>query len=170
CFWRTEIPAAGRYFKHLNRDYQEWAVAMGFLERIEPITLEMYSEALQKFRLAAQGHGSAQPPPQHRARVETYFDPLPFWYPPFEEDAADIDEYPLHAITQRPMAMYHSWGSQNAWLRQIHGENRLYMHHATAGKLGLGDDDWIHVTSRHGRITVQIRLMDGVNPDTVWTW
>ena len=23
--------------------------------------------------------------------------------------------------------MYHSWGSQNAWLRQIHGENRLHM-------------------------------------------
>ena len=27
--------------------------------------------------------------------------------------------FPLHALTQRPMAMYHSWGSQNAWLRQI---------------------------------------------------
>ena len=25
------------------------------------------------------------------------------------------------------MAMYHSWGSMNAWLRQIHGGNRLYM-------------------------------------------
>jgi hypothetical protein len=23
--------------------------------------------------------------------------------------------------------MYHSWGSQNAWLRQIHGENALYV-------------------------------------------
>ena len=22
----------------------------------------------------------------------------------------------------------------------------------------------------HGRITVQVRLMDGVNADTVWTW
>lgn len=44
------------------------------------------------------------------------------------------------------------------------------MHHATAAKLGLADDDWVHVTSRHSRITVQIRLMEGVNPDTVWTW
>ena len=29
------------------------------------------------------------------------------------------DDYPLHAITQRPMMMYHSWDAQNAWLRQI---------------------------------------------------
>src|SRR6202045_1558028 len=29
CFWRAEIPLAGRYFKHINRDYQQWAVAMG---------------------------------------------------------------------------------------------------------------------------------------------
>jgi hypothetical protein len=25
------------------------------------------------------------------------------------------------------MAMYHSWGTQNAWLRQIHGDNPLYL-------------------------------------------
>ena len=32
------------------------------------------------------------------------------------------------------------------------------------------DDDWVWVSSRHGRITAQVRLMDGVNPDTCWTW
>jgi anaerobic selenocysteine-containing dehydrogenase len=52
---------------------------------------------------------------------------LPCWYPPFYEDGLAADAYPLHAITQRPAAMYHSWGSQNAWLRQIHGENALYV-------------------------------------------
>ena len=26
------------------------------------------------------------------------------------------------------------------------------------------------VTSHHGRIKAQAKLMDGVNPDTVWTW
>ena len=35
--------------------------------------------------------------------------------------------YPLAAVTQRPMAMYHSWDSQNAWLRQIHAQNYLFM-------------------------------------------
>ena len=78
--------------------------------------------------------------------------------------------FPLHAVTQRPAAMYHSWGSQNAWLRQIHGENRLYMNRGTSEALGIADDDWVHVTSHHGRIAVQARLMEGVEPHTVWTW
>ena len=39
-----------------------------------------------------------------------------------------------------------------------------------AERLGLEDDDWAWVTSRHGRIEAQVRLMDGVNPDTCWTW
>jgi anaerobic selenocysteine-containing dehydrogenase len=68
------------------------------------------------------------------------------------------------------MAMYHSWGSQNAWLRQIHGQNRLYMSRTRATKLGIGDDDWVRVTSNHGAIKAQVQLMEGVNEDTVWTW
>ena len=44
---------------------------------------------------------------------------------------ADPGEFPLHAITQRPMQMYHSWHSQNAWLRQILGQNRLFINRIT---------------------------------------
>jgi anaerobic selenocysteine-containing dehydrogenase len=89
---------------------------------------------------------------------------------PLEEAALDRDAFPLHAVTQRPMPMYHSWGSQNAWLRQIYNQNRLYVHRRTAQALGLGDDDWVQVVSAHHRVKCQIRLVDGVNPDTVWTW
>jgi anaerobic selenocysteine-containing dehydrogenase len=110
------------------------------------------------------------PPAKDRARIETYFDPLPFWYPPFEEARIDPDSFPLRAITQRPMQMYHSWHSQNAWLRQILGQNRLFMNRVTARGLGLADDDWVWVSSHAGRIEAQLKLMDGVNPDTVWTW
>ncbi|MGD0189266.1 MAG: molybdopterin oxidoreductase family protein [Rhizomicrobium sp.] len=170
CFWRAEIPHAGRYFKHINRDYQEWAIGMGFLDRAQSMPLHLYSDPLQTFRLAARGHGTVKPPLEHASRIETYFDPLPLWYSPFEEETDQVGDFPLHAITQRPMAMYHSWGSQNAWLRQIHGENRLYIHQTTAERLGIADDDWVDVTSRHAKITVQVKLMDGVNPDTVWTW
>jgi anaerobic selenocysteine-containing dehydrogenase len=66
--------------------------------------------------------------------------------------------------------MYHSWGSQNAWLRQITSQNRLFVHRATAHGLGLADDDWVWIESAHGRVKGQIRLVDGVNADTVWTW
>ena len=41
---------------------------------------------------------------------------------------------------------------------------------ATAHALGLEDDDWVYVSSHSGRIEAQIKLMDGVNPNTVWTW
>jgi len=37
-------------------------------------------------------------------------------------------------------------------------------------KMGLENDDWVWVSSHHGRIRVQLGLMDGVNENTVWTW
>jgi anaerobic selenocysteine-containing dehydrogenase len=170
CFWQGEIAPEARYFKHANRAYLDYAQRIGFLARAEPITLQLYSEVLQKFRLAAAGHGAVQPPERDRARIRTYFDPLPFWYEPFDAATGDGQDFPLHAITQRPMAMYHSWGGMNAWLRQIHGSNRLYLNRARAEALGLEDDAWVWIASRHGRVKAQIRLMEGVNPETCWTW
>ncbi|WP_460821673.1 molybdopterin oxidoreductase family protein [Lysobacter olei] len=168
-FWRSDIPEQARYFKMANRGYLEWAQRMGFLGHAAPIPLQLYSETLQKFRLAAQGHGPHQPPDVHRERVATYFDPLPIWYEPFEGVQATGD-FPLSAVTQRPMFMYHAWGSQNAWLRQIATRNMLYLHPDTGARHGIADDDWITVTSHHGTITVQARLAANVQPDTVWTW
>ncbi len=168
-FWRAEIPARGRYFKMANRDYLDWAKSMGFVGSTAPIVLQLYSETLQKFRLAAQGHGTIQPPPRHRERVARHFDPLPIWYPPFG-DERDESDYPLHALTQRPMFMYHAWGSQNAWLRQIAARNVLYLHPDTADRHDLADGDLAVVESRHGRIVVPVQRAANVQPDTVWTW
>jgi len=66
--------------------------------------------------------------------------------------------------------MYHAWHSHNAWLRQILTHNRLYVNRARAAALGLNEDDWVWVISHHSRLKCQIRLMEGVNADTVWTW
>jgi anaerobic selenocysteine-containing dehydrogenase len=103
-------------------------------------------------------------------RDATYFDPLPIWYAPFEEDMVQTDEFPLHAVTQRPAAMYHSWGSQNAWLRQIHGYAPLFVPRVLAEKHGLADGDWARLTSHNGSIVAPVKVMEGVNPNTVWTW
>jgi anaerobic selenocysteine-containing dehydrogenase len=111
-----------------------------------------------------------QPPEAERERVRTYFDPLPIWYEPFEGAQVAVDAFPLSAVTQRPPFMYHAWGSQNAWLRQISARNWLYLHPDTATAHGLADGDWVHVDSHHGRITVQCRRAANVQPDTVWTW
>jgi len=143
---------------------------MGLIDDDSQVILQLYCETLQRFRLAAEGHGERQPPQRLRARIARFFDPLPIWYVPLEEAMTDRVRYPLHAITQRPMAMYHSWGSHNAWLRQILSENRLYVHRDLAAGLGVADEDWVWVRSRNGSVKCQVRTMTGVNRDTVWTW
>ncbi|MEK9754749.1 MAG: molybdopterin oxidoreductase family protein, partial [Rhodospirillaceae bacterium] len=169
-FWEYELPEDHRYYRYANKGYLEWAEQMAFVTNSDQIVMKIYSEALQKFRLAATGHGKVQPPDAERARIKAYSSPLPIWYTPFEEDMVDTAKYPLHALTQRPMHMYHSWGSPHAWVRQLTGENRLYMSHELGAELGIANDDWVWVTSHNGRIKVQAALMDGVNKDTVWTW
>ncbi|MEP7275146.1 MAG: molybdopterin oxidoreductase family protein [Betaproteobacteria bacterium] len=172
-FFTFHWPESMRYYKYANKDYLEFAEKHAlFGTPPVALTMQIYSEPLQKFRLAAQGHYDGPQPPTaaDRARIATYFDPLPIWYPPLESQRIAADDFPLHAITQRPMAMYHSWDSQNAWLRQILSANHLYMNRATAARQGLADDDWVWVESHHGRIRCRLRTMEGVEANTVWTW
>jgi anaerobic selenocysteine-containing dehydrogenase len=170
AFWHKKIPEEGRYYKMANMAYQEFAVEMGICETPQPYAFQIYSETLQKFRLAAEGHGDIQPPEHLRPRIKTCFTPLPTWYPPFEGEVVSDDEYPIHALTQRPMAMYHSWGSQNPWLRQIHGHNPMFIPQGLAEEHDLSDGDWIWVTSHHGKIRVPVAIMAGLNEKTIWTW
>ena len=170
-FWMEEIPEDAKFYKHANKAYQDWAVEMGFFDSPQPVTFQLWLEPLAKFQLAAKGHGDIQPPDHLRQRIIDCFDPLPNWYAPFEGDLlADEAAYPYHAITQRPAAMYHSWGSQNAWLRQIHTSNPLYVPGPICDQLGLVDDDWVWVSSHHGKIKVQMKRTDAVNAQTMWTW
>ncbi|MCI0431192.1 MAG: molybdopterin oxidoreductase family protein [Rhodospirillales bacterium] len=170
CFWRERLTPERRYFRNINQGYLDWAVSMGFLAAPEPIFVQLYAEPLQRLRLAAEGHGAVQPPEELRPRLLESLDPLPLWYEPYEQRLTEGGDFPLSAVTQRPMAMYHSWGSQNAWLRQILGWNRLYINRATAERLDLDDDDWVWIESPWGRVKAQLRLMEGVNETTVWTW
>jgi sulfite dehydrogenase (quinone) subunit SoeA len=169
-FWQHAFTPEQRYYKMANRAYLDFAVDMGFLAAPTPTMFQLYCEPLQRFRLAARGHGTVVAPAHERDRLERYFDPLPIWYTPIEDATIDTAAFTLHAITQRPMHMYHSWGGQNAWLRQITSQNRLFVHRDTAARLGLDDDDWVWIESQHGKVKGQIRLVAGVNPDTVWTW
>jgi anaerobic selenocysteine-containing dehydrogenase len=169
-FFVHHLPAEALFFKHANRAYQDFAVKMGFFDTPQPVTFQLYQETLQKFRLSAQGLREPVAPPTHRARILAAFSPLPSWYRPLEEAAIDRDAFPLHAITQRPAAMYHSWGSMNAWLRQIHTRNPLYVPGAVCDAAGLVDGDWAWVISPHGRIKVEVARMEAVNGATLWTW
>lgn len=169
-FFSAEIPEEARFFKHANAAYQDFAVRMGFFDTPQPVTFQLYSEELQKFRLSAEGLRAPVAPEVHRSRILSAFTPLPSWYRPLEEAAVDRGEFPLHAITQRPMAMYHSWGSMNAWLRQIHTANRMFVPAAICDEQGLNDGDWAWIVSHHGRIKVQVARTETSNRDTLWTW
>ena len=169
CHFEAHVPEAGAYYRYANRDYLQWAQAMGFLGNPEPIVMQLYCETLQRFRLAALGHGDAQPPDAERARVARFFDPVPMHYESLD-DMPVSDDYPLSAITQRPMFMYHSWGSQNRWLRQIATRNYLYVHPSTLAQHGIGDGDWAWIASPRGRIRVQVRAHAATAPGTLWTW
>ncbi len=173
-FWTGHIPEAARFFKHANQAYQDWAVAMGLFDVPQPVTFQLYLEPLRRFQLAAEGFGERKPPPHLSEQIKACFSPLPIWYPPREGGVFDKDgqqsAFPLHAVTQRPMAMYHAWHSQNAWLRQIHTDNVLYVPDPVCDALQLESGDWVWVISYHARIKVQIQRMAAVNSKTVWTW
>ena len=164
-FWIGHIPEEAQYYKPWNAAYQDWSVEIGLVDKPAPYLFSLYSEPMRRFQLAAEGKGAIQPPEHLRARIRAQLDPLPIWYAP-EGDA----DYPVHALTQRPMAMYHSWGSQNAWLRQIHGRNPLYVPTKLWKEHGFEDGDWAQLTSPHASITVPVAHMASLNENTVWTW
>jgi anaerobic selenocysteine-containing dehydrogenase len=171
CVFHHELPPSYQYMRNWNKGYLHWARAHGMIRYAEPITIHLYSEVLQKFRLAAQGKWPGrQPPDRLRERVETYFDPLPFFHRPLEDQLVDTVRYPLNALTQRPMAMYHSWDSQNAWLRQIHSHNYLFVNPLVGKKHGFADGDWIWVESTLSKVRCMCRFSEAVEPGTVWTW
>ena len=167
---RAPLPHAARvhrYMRNWNRGYLLWAQRPAGLHprRSSRSLIHLYSEvhAALPARGAGQGIEAAgrQPPDALRERVATYFDPLPFWYEPLEVQATDAKRYPLAAVTQRPMAMYHSWDSQNAWLRQIHAHNELFVNPKTALAQGIGDGDWMWVESHVGQGALPVPLQRG---------
>ncbi|MBI5179178.1 MAG: molybdopterin oxidoreductase family protein [Nitrospinae bacterium] len=171
-FFEYELDESIRYNRTINQGYLNWAQKSKLIRLNDPIVMHFYSEVLQRFRLAAQGQTKGRQPATQaqRQRIIKYFDPLPFWYEPIEQTQVDAKVYPFFAITQRPMVMYHSWDSQNAWLRQILGQNYLHMNPEKGADLGIADMDWVWVESPTAKIKVQVKFSEAVQPDTVWTW
>ena len=168
-FYVAHIPDEAKYFKPWNSAYQNWAVELGLYDSPMPYIFNLYSEPMRKFQLAAEGVGEQQPPEHLREQLKAVMSPLPIWYST-QAKSEENNEYPLHALTQRPMAMYHSWGSQNAWLRQIHGLNPLYVPTKLMKNYNLKTGDWVKLSSVHNTITVPVAEMAGLNENTVWTW
>ena len=168
-FYVSHVPEEAKYFKPWNNAYQDWAVELGLYDNPSPYIFNLYSEPMRKFQLAAEGVGERLPPEHLKDRLKKVMSPLPIWYST-EPDNEENGEYPIHALTQRPMAMYHSWGSQNAWLRQIHGLNPLYVPTKIMRDYNLKTGDWVKLSSINNSITVPVAEMSSLNENTVWTW
>ena len=168
-FYVAHVPEEAKYYKPWNNAYQNWAVDLGLYDSPMPYIFNLYSEPMRKFQLAAEGVGEHQPPEHLREQLKTVMSPLPIWYSTEPKNEKN-NEYPIHALTQRPMAMYHSWGSQNAWLRQIHGLNPLYVPTKIMKDHNLKTGDWVKLSSIHNTITVPVAEMASLNENTVWTW
>ena len=170
-FWHEAIPETARYYKMANRGYLQWAQRFGFVASDAPIVLQLYSETLQKFRLAAQGHGALQPPPEHRERVATYFDPLPIWYEPFEHDQTSRDTYPVERgdaaadvhVPRLGFAERVAAADRHAQLAVPASGHRRAARHRRRGL----DRRSIRTTAR---ISVQAKFAGNMQPDTVWSW
>ncbi|UWQ20577.1 molybdopterin oxidoreductase family protein [Jannaschia sp. W003] len=165
----ADIPDEAQFMKPWNKAYQDWAVRIGLYDKPTPYLFTLWCEPLRRFQLAAEGFGERQPPDHLRARIRETFDPLPIWWDPTEAHGTEA-RFDTVALTQRPMAMYHSWGTQNAWLRQIHGRNPLYVPTAIWEREGFREGDWARVASPHGEIVVPVAHMPALNARTVWTW
>ena len=144
---------------------------MGFFDTPQPVIVPALSASPCRNSAWRREGCASRPPPEATAsasstpsiRCRTGIAPL-------GRQLVDARRIPYHAITQRPMAMYHSWGSMNAWLRQIHTKNPLYVPGPICDgtglvgrRLGLGD---LAPRPHQGRDA----RMEAVNSDTMWTW
>ena len=171
-FCRTPLPRGARFMRFANREYIRFAKNAGWLAADDDesaMQIELYSETLRRFQLAGEGFGARVPPDEaRRRRLRENFDPLPFWRATTGDEGDDAR--PLCAVTQRPMFMYHSWDSQNAWLRQIADRNPVFLHRRLAESLGVREGDAVWIESRTGRTAARAKLTDGMRADAVWTW
>jgi assimilatory nitrate reductase catalytic subunit len=82
-----------------------------------------------------------------------------------------IDEqYPIHLTTGRVVSHYLS-GTQTRRIGPLveqYPEPKLEIHPRLADKYGIGDGDWVKVTTRRAEVIVQVMVVKTIRPDTVF--
>ena len=129
--------------RNWNREYLDFAKDKGLAPQSRS-SCSSCSEPLQNFRLAAQGKTPAgsRRTAQHRERIATYFDPLPFWYPPLEDaatDRASVSARRDHAAADGDVPLV-GFAERVAAADPRH--NYLYVNPRTAHAAGIADGGW----------------------------
>jgi anaerobic selenocysteine-containing dehydrogenase len=99
------------------------------------------------------------------------YNPLPRYYEPPESPVSNPElakEYPLILITGgRHLPYFHSEHRQVDSLRKQHPHPITQINPETAGKLGIGDGDWVWIETLRGRVRQKCRLDKGIDPRVV---
>lgn len=195
--FQYNLPTELRYRRNVNAGYLKWAHSVGLIPYAKPVPIQIYSEIVQKFRLAGNGlwqgsnayflsqnqpdkaKAAAQPPTDERGQAlrkiyQKLYDPLPSWYEPLEwaADGADPKEYPLRTEHRHVNPwFYHHWENHNPWHRPLMPFSPIYMNKQTADKYGIGTGDWVEFEARSGeQVRGMVEVSEATRPGVVWYW
>ena len=163
CVYHHKLPPSYQYMRNWNKGYLEWSQrnADPALRGSDPDPRLFRGAAEVPPRGAGQGHRRASRRSTCKERIADVLRSAAVLLRAARGAADRRGRYPLRAVTQRPMAMYHSWDSQNAWLRQIHAHNYLFVNPRVARAAGIDDGDWMWVESPWGRVRCMCRYSRG---------
>ncbi len=123
------------YMRNWNREYLDFAKDKGWRQKndLGPARALLATRCRASASPRRARRAGRQPPEHLRERIDDLLRSAAVLVPA-ARGRRDRPRTPIrsNAITQRPMAMYHSWDSQNAWLRQIHSHNYLQVNPLTA--------------------------------------
>lgn len=99
------------------------------------------------------------------------YDPLPYYEEPPESPLSTpelLGEYPFILITgSRVPYFFHSEHRQVPALRRRHPDPIVQVHPETAKRLGIGDEDWVWIETRRGKIQQKASITDRIDPRVV---
>jgi anaerobic selenocysteine-containing dehydrogenase len=88
-------------------------------------------------------------------------------YPGSDESEADAGRFPLQLLSCKTRDRIHSQFGNLDWIRDVERPHRLEMHPDDALARGLTDGQQVVASSEHGRITVALRISNGLRRGVV---
>jgi thiosulfate reductase/polysulfide reductase chain A len=99
------------------------------------------------------------------------YDPLPGYREPFESPVSTpelLQKFPYVLTTgSRRAEFFHSEHRQIHALRRLRPDPRVDIHSETAKKHGIGQDDWVVISSPRGSIRMMANLSEDIHPQVI---
>ena len=171
CVHQVHLPPEHTYMRNWNQGYNDWAVSVKLRRFGDPVMIQLVRRSAAAFSsCGTRARQTSTSSASERARRKVFRSAAILLPTAGSQRVRQTEISVWPRLPSDPMAMYHSWDSQNAWLRQIHTHNYLFVNTKTATAAGIGDGDWMWVESMHGKVRCLCRHSEAVEPGTVWTW